>query len=86
MKNFLPDYPEGEEERSIELNMSHIQKIQRLSKVKKDKLHINRLMEITFSRRRRLLVTEFVKVQALFEMYSILCHEEEVKSNLCHVL
>ena len=86
MKNFLPDYPEGEDERSMELHMSRIQKIQRLSREKQDKLQIKRLMEITFSHRRRLLVTEFVKVQTLVEMYPIPCHEEEVKSNFCHVL
>ena len=59
MKNFLPDYPEGEDERSMELHMSRIQKIQRLSREKQDKLQIKRLMEITFSHRRRLLVTKF---------------------------
>ena len=85
-KNFLPDYPEGEGERSMELHMSSIQKIQRLSKEKQDKLQINRLMEITFFHCRRLLVAEFVKVQTLVEMYPIYCHEEEVKFNFCHVL
>ena len=85
-QEFLPDYPAGEDGRSMELHTSCIQKIQRLSKEKKDKLHINRLMEITFSHRRRMLVTEFVKVETLVEMYLILCHDEEVKFNFCRVL
>ena len=85
-EEFLPDYPEGEDGRSMELHMSCIQNIQRLSKEKKNKLQINRLMEITFSHRRRMLVTEFVKVQILVEMYLILCHDEKVKFNFCHVL
>ena len=63
MKDFLPDHPEGEDERSMELHMSRIQKIQRLSIEKQDKLRINRFMDINFFHRRRLLVTEFVKVQ-----------------------
>ena len=85
-EGLLLDYPEGEDGRSMELHMSCIQKIQWLSKEKKDKLHINRLMEITFSHRRRMLVTEFVEVETLGEMYVILCHDEEVKFNFCRVL
>ena len=62
MKNFLPDYSQGEDERSMESHMSRIQKIQQLLKEKQDKFQINKLMEITVSHPRRLLVTEFVTV------------------------
>ena len=60
MENFLPDYSEGEDERSMESHMSRIQKIQQLLKEKQDKFQINKLTEITFYHPRRLLVTEFV--------------------------
>ena len=85
-EELLLDYPEGQDGRSMELHMSCIQNIQRLSKEKKNKPQINRLLEITFSHRRKMLVTEFVKVQTLVEMYLILCHDEEVKFHFCHVL
>ena len=62
MENFLPDYSEGEDERSMESHMSRIQKIQQLLKEKQDKFQINKLTEITFYHPRRLLVTEFVTV------------------------
>ena len=62
MKNFLRDYSEGEDERLMESHMSRIQKIQQLLKEKQDKFQINKLMDITFSHPRRLLVTEFVTV------------------------
>ena len=58
----LPDYSEGEDERSMESHMSGIQKVQQLLKEKQDKFQINKLMKITFSHPRRLLVTEFVTV------------------------
>ena len=74
-EELLLDYPEGEDGRSMELHMSCIQNIQRLSKEKKNKPQINRLLEITFSHRRKMLV-----------MYLILCHDEEVKFHFCHVL
>ena len=62
MKNFLRDYSEGEDERLMESHMSRIQKIQQLLKEKQDKFQINKLVEITFSHPRTLLVTEFVTV------------------------
>ena len=62
MKNVLPDYSEGEDEKSMESHMSRIQKIQQLLKEKQDKFQINKLVEITFFHPRILLVTEFVTV------------------------
>ena len=62
MKNVLPDYSEGEDEKSMESHMSRIQKIQQLLKEKQDKCQINKLVEITFSHPRTMLVTEFVTV------------------------
>ena len=75
--NFMTEYPDGEDNRTTAVLVTSLQKLHKLPKDKQDKALIKRLMDSTFSCRRKALVNDFVNVQTI-DYYPFICNEEEV--------
>ena len=78
VKNVLPPMGEGEDEETIAANEKRLQHQSQLSIEKQDKLVVKRLLELTYSKRRKLLVTDYKKISTILELYPILCSDQQV--------
>ena len=45
---------------------------------KQDELVVKRLLDVTYSKRRKLLVADYTKISIILELYPILCSEQQV--------
>ena len=78
VKNFLPPMEEGEDEETMAAHEKRLQHQSQLSIEKQNKLVIKRLLNLTYLKRRKLLVTDYTKISAILELYPILCPEQHV--------
>ena len=78
VKNFLPPMGEGEDEETIAAHEKRFQHQNQLSIEKQDKLVVKRLLDLKYSKRRKLLVTDYTKISNILELYPILCSEQQV--------
>ena len=62
MKNFLPPMGEGEDEETMTEHEKRLQHQSQLSIEKQDKLVVKRLLDLTYLKRRKLLVTDCTKI------------------------
>ena len=76
--NFLPVFPDGEDEETMKDHSERLRQKSRISKEKRDTAAINNLMVITFSHWRHLLITDIEKLSKVIDLYPILCDEEQV--------
>ena len=78
VKNFLPPMGKGEDEETMAAHEKRLQHQSQLSIEKQDKLVVKRLLDLTYSKRRKLLVTDYTKISTILELYPILCSEQQV--------
>ena len=78
VNNFLPPMGEGEDEETIAAHEKRLQHQSQLSIEKQDKLVVKRLLDLTYSKRRKLLGTDYTKISTILELYLILCSEQQV--------
>ena len=71
ISNFLPEIPEGNHQRILKEQHNY-------PAHKQNGELINRLMKKTFPHRRQVLVKDMIRLSELFQMYRILCGEEQV--------
>ena len=76
VKNFLPPMEEGEDEVTMAAHEKRLQHQSQLSIEKENKLVIKRLLNLTYLKRRKLLVTDYTKISTILELYPILCPEQ----------
>ena len=57
---------------------THFKQCNRLPYEKQDSILVKKLMDTTFSHRRKLIVTQLVKIADLANQYPILCNEDHV--------
>ena len=62
MPNFLPVFPDREDEETMQDHSQQLKQKSRVSKEKQDTGTIDNLMVITFPRRRHLLITDMKKI------------------------
>ena len=77
VKNFLPPMGEGEDEETIAAHEKRLQHQSQLSIEKQDKLVVKRLLDLTYSKRRKVLVTDYTKISTILALYPILCSEQQ---------
>ena len=78
VKNFLPPMGKGEDEETMAAHEKRLQHQSQLSIAKQGKLVVKRLLDLTYSKRRKLLVTDYTKISTILELYPILCSEQQV--------
>ena len=78
MPNFMAEYPDGEDDRTMTALVTRLQKLHKLSKDKQDKALVKRSMDSTSSCRRKALINDFANVQTIADDYPCICNEEEV--------
>ena len=78
VNNFLPPIGEGEDEETMAAHEKLLQHQSQLSIEKQDKLVVKRLLDLTYSKRRKLLVTDYTKIYTILELNPILCSEQQV--------
>ena len=61
VKNFFPPIGKGEDEETMAAHEKRLQHQSQLSIEKQDKLVVKRLLYLTYSKRRKLLVTDYTK-------------------------
>ena len=76
--NFLPLFPDGEDEETIQDHSERLRQKSRISKEKRDTATINSLIDITFPHQHLLLITDIEKLSKVINLYLILCDEEQV--------
>ena len=76
VKNFLPPMGKGEDEETMAAHEKRLQLQSQLSIEKQDKLVVKRLLNLTYSKRRKLLLTDYTKISTILELYPILCSEQ----------
>ena len=76
--NFLPLFPDGEDEETIQDHSERLRQKSRISKEKRDTATINSLMDITFPHQRLLMITGMEKLSKVINLYLILCDEDQV--------
>uniref|UniRef100_A0A672GEJ9 PB1 domain-containing protein n=1 Tax=Salarias fasciatus TaxID=181472 RepID=A0A672GEJ9_SALFA len=75
--NFLPDFPRGENQASLE--EMRLQIVQEVAKSEKNKVFIEKLMQTTFALRRQEIVQENPPVKDILERWPALQMETQVK-------
>ena len=78
MPNFMAEYPDGDDDRTIAVLVTRLQKLQKLPKDKQDKALAKRLMDSTFFCRGKALINDFANVQTIADDYPFICNEEKV--------
>ena len=79
VKNFLPPMMgKGEDEETMAAHEKRLQHQSQLSIEKQDKLVVKRLLDLAYSKRWKLLVTDYTKISTILELYLILCSEQQV--------
>ena len=78
MPNVMAEYPDGEDDRTMAVLVTCLQKLHKLPKDKQDKALVKRLMDSTFSCQRKVLSNVFGNVQTMADDYLFICNEEEV--------
>ena len=69
---------EGEDEETIAVLDKRLQHQSRLSIEKQGKLVVKKLLDLTYSKRRKLLVTDYAKISTILELHLILCEEQQI--------
>lgn len=80
--NYLPNFPRGETQASLEEMKAHIQ--QEMEKTERDQLYIDRLMTTTFALRRREVVHGSPRVKDFLDNWPALRTVPQVKTSLPH--
>ena len=78
VKDFLPPMGKCVNEETMVAHEKRLQHQSQLSIEKQDKLLVKRLLDLTYSKRRKLLVTDYTKISTILELYPILCSEQQV--------
>ena len=78
MPNYLPIFPEGEDENTMTNHSQRLQKETKITKERRNNILIKTLMDLTFVDRRKMIVKDLVKINVVIEKYPLLCIEEEV--------
>ena len=76
--NYLPCYPPGETDETMTRHQETLRQQNRLPYEKQDSILVQKLMDTTFSHRRKMIVTQLVKIADLAIQYPILCNEDDV--------
>ena len=76
VKIFFPPIGKVEDEEAMAAHEKHLQHRSQLSIEKQDKLVVKRLLDLTYSKRRKLLVTDYTKISTILELQPILCSEQ----------
>ena len=76
--NYLPCYPPGETDKTMTRHQEKLRQQKRLPYEKKDSILVKKLRDTTFSHRRKLIVTQLVKIADLAIQYPMLCTEDHV--------
>ena len=74
----MAKYPDGEDDKTMAVLVTRLQKLHKWSKDKWDKALVKQLMDSTFSCRRKALINDSANVQIIADDYSFICNEEEV--------
>ena len=82
VKSFLPPMREGEDEDTIAAYEKRLQHQSQLSTENQDKLVVKRLLDLTYSKRRKLLVTDCTKISTILGLHPILCSEQQINEKL----
>ena len=67
-----------EDEEAMAAHEKRLQHRSQLSIEKQDKLVVKRLLDLTYSKRTMLLLTDYTKISTILELYPILCSEQQV--------
>ena len=78
ISNFWPEIPEGEDDFTIKNYQRILNEQHNYPAHKQNGELIDRLMKKTFPHRRQVLVEDIIRLSELFQMYPILCSEEQV--------
>ena len=78
ISNFLPEIPEGEHDFTIKNYQIILNEQHNYPAHKQNGELIDRLMKKTFPHRQQVLVKDMIRLSELFQMYPILCSEEQV--------
>ena len=78
VKNVLASVGKGEDEETMAAHEKCLQHQSQVSIERHDKLVVKRLLDLTYSKRRKLLVTDYTKISTILELYPILCSEQQV--------
>ena len=78
VKNVFPPMGKVEDEEAMAAHEKRLQHRSQLSIEKQDKLVVKRLLDLTYSKRTMLLLTDYTKISTILESYTILCSEQLV--------
>ena len=78
LSNFLPEIPEGEDDFTIKNYQRIINEQHNYPVHKQNGELLDRLIKKTFPHMWQVLVKDLIKLSELFQMYPILCNEEQV--------
>ena len=78
MPNFLPVFPDGEDEETMQDHSEQLRQKSRISKEKRDTATINNPIDITFPHWHDLLITDMEKLSKVIDLYPVLYDEEQV--------
>ena len=78
ISNFLPEIPEGEDDFTIKNYQRIINEQHNYPAHKQNGELVDRLIKKTFPHMWQVLVKDLIKLSELFQMYPILCNEEQV--------
>ena len=78
ISNSLPEIPEGEDNFTIKNYQRIINKQHNYPTHKQNREFVDRLIKKTFPHMWQVLVKYLIKLSELFQMYPILCNEEQV--------
>ena len=76
--NYLPCYPPGETDEAMTRHQEKLRQENWLPYEKQDSIFIKKLMNTTFSHRRKMIVSQLVKIADLAIQYPILCNEHNL--------
>ena len=78
ISNYLPEIPEGEDDFTIKNYQRIINEQHNYPAHKQNGELVDRLIKKTFPHMWQVLVKDLIKLSELFQMYPILCNEEQV--------